>query len=125
VRKFDSVNVIPFIDILLVLLAIVLTTATFVSNGQLDIDLPDARATAKPDDSLKINLAIDRQEKWYLDDVEVQFEAIELQLAQIDKSTHVYLSVDKAVEFGRFVKLIDLLKTLSLDKVSIATRAIP
>jgi len=41
-KKFDSINVIPFIDIMLVLLAIVLTTATFVANGQLDIALPSS-----------------------------------------------------------------------------------
>jgi biopolymer transport protein ExbD len=32
-KRFDQINVIPFIDIMLVLLAIVLTTATFISQG--------------------------------------------------------------------------------------------
>ncbi len=41
-KRFDQINVIPFIDIMLVLLAIVLTTATFISQGRLDINVPTA-----------------------------------------------------------------------------------
>ena len=41
-KRMDQINVIPFIDIMLVLLAIVLTTATFIVEGRLEIRLPEA-----------------------------------------------------------------------------------
>ena len=41
-QKYDSINVIPFIDVLLVLLAIVLLTSTFITKGIIPIALPNA-----------------------------------------------------------------------------------
>jgi len=123
-RRFDNINVIPFIDILLVLLAIVLTTATFVSSGQLDINLPEASSSAAAEDFPRIEIAVNRQNVLYMDGIEMRFDDIETELKQVDESTHITLVIDKAVEFGRFVRLIDLLKTLSLNNVSIETRAI-
>lgn len=38
--KFDDINVVPFIDIMLVLLVIVLTTASFIQTGLIKLDLP-------------------------------------------------------------------------------------
>ena len=42
-KKFDQINVIPFIDIMLVLLAIVLMTATFIAQGKIDVNLPTSK----------------------------------------------------------------------------------
>lgn len=44
-KRFDTINVIPFIDIMLVLLAIVLTTASFIATGKLDIAVPQSSST--------------------------------------------------------------------------------
>ena len=37
-KKFDEINIIPFIDIMLVLLAIVLVTASFISQGKIKVE---------------------------------------------------------------------------------------
>ena len=42
-QKYDSINVIPFIDVLLVLLAIVLLTSTFITKGIIPVNLPDSK----------------------------------------------------------------------------------
>ena len=39
-EKFDEINIIPFIDIMLVLLAIVLITASFISQGKIQVNVP-------------------------------------------------------------------------------------
>ena len=39
---FDKLNVIPLVDIMLVLLTIVLTTSTFIVSGNIPVDLPRA-----------------------------------------------------------------------------------
>jgi len=124
-RKYDSINVIPFIDIMLVLLAIVLTTATFVSNGQLDISLPKSTADASDTEAEKIEIAIDRDEKLYLDGEALPLEEIRARLQDQADDTRVILLIDETVEFQQFVVLIDLLNEFSLDKVSILTRAEP
>jgi len=83
-KTFDTINVIPFIDILLVLLAMVLTTATFVNTGQLDIDLPKAQSATAVTDSDPIEIAIDASEQIYLDGVTVSLEELETRL--LDRS---------------------------------------
>lgn len=124
-RKFDSINVIPFIDIMLVLLAIVLTTATFVSTGQLDIALPESNTEGSVAEKDMIELAIDRDEKIYLNGEKVGLADVEVFLKAGDKKTHVTLLIDEAVEFRHFVSLIELLKDRAPDKVSIRTKVAP
>lgn len=121
-KKFDSINVIPFIDIMLVLLAIVLTTATFVTNGQLDIDLPVSSADGTSDNIERVEIAIDRDGVLYVNDVENTIDKAELQLQLLSPQTPILLLIDETVEFKQFVDVIDLLKRLSLDKVSVLTR---
>jgi len=121
-KKFDSINVIPFIDIMLVLLAIVLTTATFVSNGQLDIDLPSSSAEAISDNIERVEIAVDREGVLYVNGVENSIDKAELQLQLLSPDTPILLLIDETVEFKQFVDVIDLLKRLSLDKVSVLTR---
>jgi biopolymer transport protein ExbD len=36
-RELDQINVVPLVDVMLVLLVIVLTTATFISSGQIPV----------------------------------------------------------------------------------------
>jgi len=121
-KKFDSINVIPFIDIMLVLLAIVLTTATFVTNGQLDIDLPSSSAESSSDNIDRVEIAVDREGVLYINGIENTLDKAELQLQLLPVDTPILLVMDETVEFKQFVSVVDLLKRLSLDKVSVLTR---
>jgi len=121
-KKFDNINVIPFIDIMLVLLAIVLTTATFVTNGQLDIDLPTSNAAAASDNIERVEIAVDRDGLLYINGIENSIEQATLQLQLLSPDTPILLLIDETVEFQQFVSVIDVLKKLSLDKVSVLTR---
>ena len=42
-RELDQINVIPLVDVMLVLLVIVLTTATFITTGQIPVNLAKAK----------------------------------------------------------------------------------
>jgi biopolymer transport protein ExbD len=121
-KKFDSINVIPFIDIMLVLLAIVLTTATFVVNKQLDITLPVSSSNQAVDSVNKLEIAVDSEGLIYIDGVMTSLDNAELQLRTVTKDTPISLLIDEAAEFKSFISVVDLLKTLSLDKVSVITR---
>jgi biopolymer transport protein ExbD len=58
IKKFESINVVPFIDIMLVLLVIVLTTATFVAKGVIPVDLPDSKTAQKQDNKKSLTITI-------------------------------------------------------------------
>ena len=121
-KKFDSINVIPFIDIMLVLLAIVLTTATFVTNGNLDIDLPKSSSNANSDNIERVEIAVNRDGVLFINGIENDIEKAELQLQLLAPDTPILLLMDESVEFKQFVAVVDVLQKLSLDKVSILTR---
>ncbi|MEJ2395290.1 MAG: TonB system transport protein ExbD [Candidatus Thiodiazotropha sp.] len=121
-KRIDTVNVIPFIDIMLVLLAIVLTTATFISQGKISLDLPKAEHTETLTDEQSVEIAIDDQEQLFFNQTAVDASSLGEQLASVTQETPVVLYVDKSVRFDRFVTVIDLLKANKLERLSIVTR---
>lgn len=121
-KPFNQINVIPFIDIMLVLLAIVLLTATFISRQQIDLELPTAENAAEETDEIFINIAIDAQQQFYIDDEQVDQQALKAKLDTLDRETNIILAVDKIVPFENFIKIIDLLKGRELEKLSIMVR---
>jgi len=122
-KRFDQINVIPFIDIMLVLLAIVLTTATFISQGLIDVNLPVA-SNAEPlqDADLKsLEITINADNEIYLAGKRIDPEDLSQALQKIEVNRPVILRVDKQVMFEHFVNVIDLLKKNHLEKFSIET----
>ena len=123
-KRFDQINMIPFIDIMLVLLAIVLTTATFISQGVIDIDLPVAESakTLQQGDEKTLEIAINAENLIFLDGESSTQELLATRLENLTKDTPVLLRVDKDVAFKHFVGVIDLLKKNKLDKLTIITK---
>ena len=122
-HRFDQINVIPFIDIMLVLLAIVLTTATFISQGQIDINLPVAESAEQIQEAQtkKIVISINADKELFLDNKPLDLDTLSIALKDIDKQTPIVFRVDKQVVFESFVQIIDLLKSNQLEKFSIVT----
>jgi biopolymer transport protein ExbD len=121
-KRIDGINVIPFIDIMLVLLAIVLTTATFIVEERLEIQLPESSAQDNPADAQGIELSIDAVGRIFLDGAPATLDDLKKHLATLPPETRVVLRVDRAARFARFVKVVDLLKARGLDKLTILTR---
>ena len=121
-RRFESINVIPFIDIMLVLLAIVLTTATFVVSNKLNIDVPQSSSeeTVSSDDVVEI--AIDKQSIIYFNEQKIEPAMLKKRLSQLKKETLINLRVDGSVDFNHFVKVLDIFKQLALEKFSVITQ---
>jgi biopolymer transport protein ExbD len=126
-KRFDQINMIPFIDIMLVLLAIVLTTATFVSQGLIEVNLPTAAQVSEPsEDEEPLEIAIDAQNQLFLAGELVTLEQLAEKLGtQIKPETLIVLRIDKAAVFEHFVKLIDLLKAKELNNLSIQAQQEP
>mgnify|MGYP000984503500 FL=1 len=126
-RRMDQINVIPFIDVMLVLLAIVLTTATFLVEGRLPIRLPAAETQDAPLDSTPVEIAIaaDGQIFWGQETVGTGPAALadlEPRFAQLDSGTPVVLRVDAQARFEVFIGVVDRLKFRGIERVSILTR---
>jgi biopolymer transport protein ExbD len=121
-RKFDQINVLPFIDIMLVLLVIVLTSASFVSKGAIPVDLPKAGSEKAPPVKSR-SIVIDKKGDFYFDGKRVTFEALEKRILSLDpKKAPILIRSDAKSQFENFVKVIDLLKRRGFEKISIETK---
>lgn len=119
-KPLGQINVIPFIDIMLVLLAVVLTTATFVAQGRIPIALPKAGQAQALEKLAALEVNIDAHGEIYLQERLTSVEDLQASLHAVsNKSTPVRLRVDESAGFTHFVTLIDLLKAHGLNNVSI------
>lgn len=121
-NKKDGLNIVPFIDIMLVLLAIVLSISTFIAQGKIAVDLPSANSTEQiKEDEQKVSVVIDKDNKFFVDDVEVTTDELKEKLNAIDTKTLVQLKSDKNAKFESFVKVIDILKEKGHENFAIQT----
>jgi biopolymer transport protein ExbD len=122
-KKFDQINVIPFIDIMLVLLVMVLTTATFIKQGIIPVDLPQAKASQKDDQQKKeVTIYVNAKGEIFYEKEKLSLEDLEKKLSTIPASQTVVLRSDKASRFQDFVSVMNILKRLNHEQLYIVTK---
>ena len=121
-KKFDQINVIPFIDIMLVLLVMVLTTATFIKQGIIPVELPEAKATQKEDLKKEITVYVNAKGEMFFEKDKVDAKELEAKLSQLSKEQTVVLRSDKKSKFQDFVTVMDILKRLKHEQLYIVTK---
>ncbi|AJC88904.1 TonB system transport protein ExbD [Campylobacter lari] len=120
--KNEGLNIIPFIDIMLVLLAIVLSISTFIAHGEIKINLPQSEhSNSINENKNKVSILIDKENKFYIDEKAISLEEIKVKFNTIDSKTLVELKSDKEAKFESFVKIIDILKNKNHENFQILT----
>lgn len=121
-ERFDKINVVPFIDIVLVLLVIVLATASFVNKKSVKVDLPTASSKTVTEKKA-IMISIDKEGKYYYEKIPLSLENLEEKLKKLDpKKDVISLQTDQKTEFQKFVSIIDILKEKGFQNLSIITK---
>jgi len=120
-RPIDAMNMVPFIDIMLVLLTIVLTTSSFIASGRIPVHLPQAQA-ALPDRDRSRRIEIDAQGSIFLDGHGITPQALRGALSALPKDTPILLRADRDVRLQRFVEVADVLQQLGFTRVAMQTR---
>jgi len=121
-KRFDEINVIPFIDIMLVLLVMVLTTATFIKQGVIPVELPEAKASKKEDVKKEITVYVNAKGEMFFEKEKVDSKTLEQRLSGIEKDQTVVLRSDKESRFQDFVTVMDILKRLKHEQLYIVTK---
>jgi len=121
-ERFDKMNVVPFIDIVLVLLVIILATATFVTNQSIKVDLP--KASSKVNEEKKsIYISVNKEGTYFYDKEALPLSTIKEKLMELDsKKDLISLKMDKSSAFRYFVDIIDILKAKGFENISIITK---
>ena len=121
-NKKDGLNIVPFIDIMLVLLAIVLSISTFIAQGKIAVDLPSAKSAQQDkEDKKKVSVVIYKDNKFFIDDAEISENELKDKLNAVDIKTLIELKSDKNAKFDSFVKVIDILKEKGHENFAIQT----
>lgn len=117
--EISNINVVPLVDVMLVLLTIVLTTATFVVNGRIPVDLARA-ASAEPIIKAPLVLTMTADRRLFLGDQPITSVQVALQGQTRDKA--VVVRADASLPLGPFVELVDQVKSMGHTQVSLEVR---
>lgn len=117
-KSFDSINVVPFIDIMLVLLTIVLATATFIQTGAIPVKLPETSASSQQIEGVVVTISEDS--KIYINDRHVNInEVAELMKNHDPKTTFITIWADKRAAIQPLAELMGYLKENKFEKVNL------
>ncbi|MCU0662000.1 MAG: biopolymer transporter ExbD [Myxococcota bacterium] len=108
-----SINIIPFVDIVLVLLIIFMVTSTAIVRAAIKVDLPTA-ASAGDSVTTTVNLIVTAKGELLLDGQQLPAVDIAKQIrvaVEKDKDTQAVISADKRLAYGEVVKVIDMVKS--------------
>ena len=119
-KEFDYINVIPLVDVMLVLLTIVLMTSTFIATGMISVSLPKASET-QTDILKKQIISIDQSGAIYFNSTKVALEELGMKIRDIDKNTPLMVRADKDVALQIFIDVLDIVNIRGFKKVAIQT----
>ena len=125
-RTISEINMVPFIDVMLVLLIIFMVTAPLIAPSV--IDLPSVGKAARPPDE-KVEIIVGKDESLDLKikdkTTRLPMDAIlvEVARAQVDKplgSVAVVISADRNVKYENVVKVMDSLQKAGIQRVGLS-----
>jgi len=117
-RELNQINVIPLVDVMLVLLVIVLTTATFITTGQIPVDLAKAKESGdRRDAPLIITLTADG--RLFMNDQPVSQDGLRIELTPHPRESLVVVRADRVTMLERFVEVVDEVRGLGFRQVSL------
>jgi biopolymer transport protein TolR len=131
-KLMSEINVVPYIDVMLVLLIIFMITAPLLTQG-ISVDLPKAAAEALDPDLLKENeplvLSIDREGRFYLNigenpEAPVEDDAVAQRVStviRVNPQTPVLVKGDQSVPYGRVVIGAAILQQAGATKIGFLT----
>ena len=121
-RLMSEINMIPFIDVVLVLLIIFMISAPLMYRG-IDINLPKSSVNTIKQEQ-RIVIVVDREQRIHIDNNPVTLSRLEqvlLQKKETGSDTTVYLKADKEVPYGTIIEVMDTIKRIGIDKLGMVT----
>ena len=124
-----EINVVPYIDVTLVLLIIFMITAPLVQTG-VEVDLPQAdSSTIDQENNLPIIVSIDKKGDYFIDVGEQEEESVSAQTLLVrimavlknKPKTQIYIRGDHTVDYGKVVTIMTALKNAGVPSVGLMT----
>jgi biopolymer transport protein TolR len=127
-RTISEINMVPFIDVMLVLLIIFMVTAPLIAPSM--IDLPSVgKAPKQPDQVIQVVIARDESLDLKIDDktVSLPLDALVERITQAQAgrpagASAVVISADRNVKYENVVKVLDRLQRAGVQRVGLAVQ---
>ena len=127
-RTINEINMVPFIDVMLVLLIIFMVTAPLITTGL--VDLPSiGKSRQKPDHVIEVVVGTDESVRMRVDGKDAQGVPMRSLAARVrdlqggDANTPVVISADKAVKYEAVVKVMDSLQRAGVQRVGLSVKS--
>jgi biopolymer transport protein TolR len=120
----SEINVVPLVDIMLVLLIIFMITAPMMQHG-MNIDIPKVTTKPMPTKDEPQILNVTKEERLILNEKKLEMKdlkaAVELLFAN-RKDKEIYLRADKDVPYGFVVRCMGIVREAGIEKINIVTK---
>jgi len=123
--SLSEINIVPFVDVVLVLLVIFMITAPILQSG-IEVEVPKTK-TVKEIAEERLVITIDRAQRVYLGNEPVNIHEIGQMVRsrmRNPQSDAVFLRCDETVPFGSFATVVDELRQSGVQNVSVVTEPI-
>jgi|SRR5690625_2419269 len=120
-----EINMVPLIDVMLVLLVIFLITAPLITHS-INVQLPRVDAQGIDTEQQPVDVAITAEGVIYIDDQPVEIDTLPNFLSSLENVTshsQVRIRADEAVNYGLVAKTMGVLKDAGLNKIGFITQA--
>ena len=127
-RTINEINMVPFIDVMLVLLIIFMVSAPLITTGL--VDLPSVgKSKQRPEHVIELVVGSDESVRLRLDGKEPQSIPLRSVATRVrdaqagDANTPVVISADKAVKYEAVVKVMDTLQRAGVQRVGLSVKS--
>ncbi|MFQ5518891.1 MAG: ExbD/TolR family protein [Mariprofundus sp.] len=120
------VDITPLVDVVFLMLIFFMVSTTFNVTSSLKLDLPSSKATAVQQEAKKVNISINADGQFFVQDEAVQDANLRkriLNASKGDPNVRVVLRADADARHKRVVLALDTLRGLNMSKIGIATVA--
>jgi biopolymer transport protein ExbD len=124
-RGGTSINLTPLIDILFIVLVFLVLTTTFREATQLRVRLPEAETAEllRRDERGRIRVVLEASGQLSVGDRRVSLDELKalLETVRDNDVAHILLAADEHAEHGRAVDVMDLVRRVGIERLSIET----
>jgi biopolymer transport protein TolR len=127
-RTMSEINMVPFIDVMLVLLIIFMVSAPLITTGL--VDLPSVgKSKQRPEHVIEVVVGSDESVRVRLDDrdpVNVSLRSVAARVRDAqggDFNTPVVISADKSVKYEAVVKVMDTLQRAGVQRIGLSVKS--
>jgi len=123
-----DVNLTPMIDVVFLLLLFFMVSTSFIRESSLKVDLPQATGQAIPEQDLAIDIIINADGHFTLNEITLENPSTEQLSAHLKQAVgenvapHIIISADANAEYQNIVTAMDIAQQLGYSRLTLATR---